>query len=214
MRSTNAAWELAQVDSGPLWAAELYPERLATALRMAAEAPENGFGDLLDLALGGSIIAMNAAGEFYYWGRGVAVDRALGEDWFRKSFEEGSQRALLNYGWALVRRNELGLAETVFRSGAEEDWGPALYGLATTLLRRSRSAEARQEARHLLERAAAKGSPSARWKLCRDMARGRFGILEISRGVVLLVEFAMETLEAWDKDRNSVRTAATGETIR
>jgi TPR repeat protein len=214
LRSQNELWDYAQVDSGRLWDREVEPERLRAAMRLLRTAPDKAVEELLDLALTGSVVAMNVVGERYYWGRGVAMDERLGETWFRKAFEGGSQRGLLNYGKALRWRGDLVLAEAVFRSGADQDWAPALYWLAVVLTTRSAGRQARREARLLLERAAAKGSLAAKWRLSRDMAHGRYGFLEIPRGFRLLYLAAQEMRVAWETGRKArATTTAAGETL-
>lgn len=214
MRDRVMRWDYAQVDHSALWKAESDPDELRAALQLVRDEPEQGFADLLDLALGGSVIAMTAVGECYYWGRGVTESAAKAETWLSKAFEAGSQRALLTYGKALWSRGELDRAEAVFRRGVEADWPPALYWLAVVLLHKKDDRATRRQARTLLERAAARGSLAAQWKLASDTTRGRFGLFEIPGGLRQMARLAPEWMAWHDGQRKAAkRRTPTGETV-
>src|SRR5579862_1034176 len=72
-RRRAEAWDYAQADLQP-WAAEPDQERLSAALRLWQSAPARAFTELHMLAEQNSPIAINAIGECYYWGNGVATD--------------------------------------------------------------------------------------------------------------------------------------------
>jgi TPR repeat protein len=189
-------------------------EDLNRALSLSRLDPAAGLAAYLDLAETGSAQAMNAVGEAYYWGKGVAVDEAEGELWYRQAFKAGSKRALLNYGRALAHRGDLAGAEAVFREGAQVGWSSAMYWLATVSLDLGDTRQRRDEARALLERAAAMGHPMARWKLGRLMMKGFFGVRLIPRGFSTLVALAKDQVEAWNRRKATVaRTTSSGEAL-
>jgi TPR repeat protein len=202
-----------QAGDSAIWEAEIDPERLDSALRMSPDS-EAALAELLDLALTGSVIAMMVVGERCYWGQGAPRNEAKGEAWLRKAADGGSQRALLSYGRILFGRGDLEGARAVFQTGADQDWPPALCWIAAILLRQATTSVARQEARRLLERAMAKGSPRARFMLARNMLIGRFGLNEIPRGLQLAVAYSRETSDAFDAARKApARVTAAGETL-
>ena len=210
MRRDNTAWEYAQANTPALWDAEENPQALRGAMDMRRTDPAAALVFLRDSAEAGSAIAMNQVGEIYFWGDGVEVDQNEGETWFNRAYLAGSQRALLTYGKLLVRRGDLAKAEQVFKAGADAGWLPAIYWLAKIRLDISQDATAREHARFLLERAAAMGHPTARWRLGKDMTWGRFGLHRIPRGLSILVAYSWDMLS--EEERKN-RPIPTGETL-
>ena len=208
MKQGYSDWDYVQADLQS-WEAEPDKERLSEALSLSSTEPEHAFSLLYRLAKEGSPIAMNALGENYCWGVVVPVDRIEAERWFERAFDRGSLRGMLNYGKALVRRGEFSWAETVFSVGAAQDWGPALYWLASVEYRRS---EGRSLARirPLLERAVELGSPAAKMLLGNLMMLGRYGLRQVPRGW-RLAHGAAQVLPG-DARRKRTKTVS-GETI-
>ncbi|THD81763.1 MAG: hypothetical protein E7812_02795 [Phenylobacterium sp.] len=207
-----SGWDYAQADSHTDWDAE--PDGLRSALELRATDRPAAFKALLSLAEAGSVVAMVCVGERYFWERETAADSGHAEAWLKRAYEHGSLRALLSYGTILVWEGDTEAAEKVFRRGAAADWAPAIYQLASLRLKRPASREARDEGRALLERAVALGHPAAKWRLARDMARGRFGVRRIPRGHGLLWGCVKEALAAWAvQNKAVVRKTASGETL-
>ena len=212
-REANSRWDYAQTNNEAMWDADDNPEALSEAMASRLSNPSLAFGSLLDLAEGGSVIAMNEIGESYYWGRlGVPEDELEAERWYKKAFEAGSLRALLNYGKLLMWRGEYGTAESVFSKGADDDWAPALYWLSITRLHQSRTRKILSEVRPLLERAMVRGHPAAKWRLGRDMAQGRHGLRCVPQGFRTLLSYGRDVMAAWEQ-RGVPRTTPTGETL-
>ncbi|HXU99399.1 MAG TPA: hypothetical protein VG166_02760, partial [Caulobacteraceae bacterium] len=134
-RRFETAWDYAQADTQSV-DDEPDSTRLWDATSIRNSEPEHSVSEFFALAEQNSPRAINEIGERYYWGRGVAVDRDEGERWFKRAFERGSWRGLLNYGKALYWREDLVDAESVFQVGVERDWGPALYWQSLVLVRR------------------------------------------------------------------------------
>jgi len=211
----HSDWEYQRVDSQASWKVEEHSEPLRAAMNLRKTDPARAFASLLALAEAGSVIAMNIVGECYRWSLlGVTEDRPRAEHWFEKAFAGGSQRALLNYGRLLFWRGDPGAAEAVFRVGAVDDWAPAHYWLARTLLGQPTSARTRTEARLLLQRAAAQGHPAARRLLGREMAWGRFGLKWVPTGFTLLSRYSEDILSSWAAQNETVlRTTPDGDTL-
>jgi TPR repeat protein len=201
IRLAASDWEYAQANDDALWASESDPHRVRDALSRLRSRPSEAFEESLALALGGSVIAMNTVGECYFWGNGVKRDPSIGESWFRKAYERGSQRALLNYGKALYYRGDFTGAEAVFRRGADQDWTPALCWLASTLWWKPHRPN--DEIRRLWEQAVAKGHPTAPWGLGRVLVSGRCGLLAIPRGLRIQFAYLRDTHNTWQDKRRA-----------
>jgi len=128
---------------------------------------------------------MGKVGYLFYKGIGVARDAERAEYWYRRGYEAGSTRAMLDLGKVLAARGDIIGAEEVFSRGAADNWGPALFWLAWYRMKR-RLGRGRDQTLALLERAATKGSPAAKWILARSLSRGRFGIGGVPRGLKLM----------------------------
>jgi len=194
------AWETAQVDDQELWKKDPHANKAAKAFALHDIDWPRAFPMLLDLAQRGSVWSMTRVAYCYFRGLGVSPDLVEAENWYRRAYEAGSQRALLDYGRLLARRGEFVRREAVYRAGAARDWAPASYLLARLLIERSNTPKAYLEARPLLERAAVQGSPAAKWWLARYMARGRFGIREIPRGIRLAIDYSKELRAEPDRE--------------
>jgi hypothetical protein len=180
--SVCSDWDYDQSNMSKLWDAEKDPDALSEAMRMRQTDLPGALAALRQLADGGSPIAMIELGETYLWGQGVEPDESQGEAWLKKAYLAGAQRALLTYGHLLRSRGETSEAESVFRTGAEDGWSPAIYWLGRMRRDSAHDRATLEEARLLLEQAAAMGNPSARWSLAKDMAKGRFGWRHLLRG--------------------------------
>jgi hypothetical protein len=129
----------------------------------------------------------------YHTGTGVPSDPAHSEEWYRRGFEAGSQRALLEYGKLKASQRDFDACDAIFSVGAANDWAPAQYWLACARFWKSRTPATLRRIRPLLESAAAKGSPAAKWFLGFYMGRGWFGLRAIPAGFGLVMEFSGET---------------------
>lgn len=196
-REFNRRWEYEQADTSAAWDSEPNFEALSAALAEYEETPE-AFARLLDLAAAGSVVAMTAVGEGYYWGTGTPADSAEAEKWLRKAYELGSRRGLLSYGRFLYRRDDLPAAEQTFRKGADAGWPEAKYRLADIMVHRASEKRAPAEMWALLESAADAGHPFARQWHGSAMARGRYGVARAPRGCRLLWAALREVRAAWE----------------
>jgi TPR repeat protein len=185
----DSDWDYDQADSH-IWVGEPDGERLWEALTLRRTDPIGALSLFFILADENSAGAVNAIGENYYWGTVGPIDRAIGEAWFRRAFELGSQRGLLNLGKALFWRADLDGAEAVFQVGADAGWAPAFYWLAQIQLRRPQRRNRMSAVRLLLQRALDGGSPAARVQLGSFMTAGRYGLKNIRRGLRLMREDA------------------------
>ena len=205
-------WDYDQADL-LTWDGEPDGERLWDALTLRKTDPVEALSVLLVLADENSAGAMNAIGEDYYWGRVDPIDRVAGEAWFRRAFEHGSRRGLLNLGKALIWRGDLDEAEAAFQVGADAEWAPAFYWLAQIQLRRPKRRNRMSTVRLLLQRALDGGSPAARVQLGSFMTAGRYGLKNIPRGLQLMREdFAVDRRPA--PRRRRVRLGSKADLVR
>ena len=202
-RRRQQTWEYAEADKQAL-DAEPDLEGLAQALALMRSDPEEAVLQLQGLALEGSPGAINAVGEHYYWGRSGPRE---GETWFRRAFERGSRRGMINYGKALYFRKDYAGAAAVFRRGADEDWGPALYWFWRAELSRDHSLETLLRVRPCLERAADLGSPEAAEIMAVAMLLGLFGLGRMRAGWRQVSKWTFEM------DEPPPRTNAAGDTV-
>ena len=186
-----AEWDYAQAND---WAGRndwIGPESQAVAadveeaIALRASDPEKSLQALLAFAERGSVWSMIQVAHCYGVGWGTPVDPSREEDWYRRAFEAGSERALLDYGAILSSRGALDLAEAVYAAGSAKGWAPAMCHLARLRLKKSSSRDGHFAIYSLLESAREQGSPAALWFLARYMARGYFGVRNIPKGVAL-----------------------------
>ena len=182
----NNDWDYAHTNDQAIIDAEVYWDRVSEALTLRDSDPERAFDLLLRLAEQGSVYSMLAVAWRYRNGGGVTPDVAKAEYWYRRAYNGGSETALLGYAILLERRGAHELCEKAYRAGADRGWAPASYRLAEFLLKRRKGRETIREALALLERAAQQECPGAQYILAHLMARGRFGVWNIRRGMRLM----------------------------
>ena len=195
-RAFSRRWEYERADTSAAWDSEPNFDALSAALAQYEEVPE-AFANLLDLAKAGSVVAMTAVGEAYYWGSGTPADSTEAENWLRKAFELGSRRGLLSYGRFLYLRDDLAAAEQIFRKGAAAGWPEAQYRLAEIMMQRAPKSPP-AEVGALIEAAAQAGHPFARQWQGRAMVRGRYGVTKLPKAFRLLWAVRREVRRAWE----------------
>lgn len=205
-RRKQVRWEYAQADV-QAWDAEPDREGLAEAFALRDSEPEEAVSQLHELAREGSPRANNALGEHYSRGTGVPHDRIEGEKWFKRAFESGSRRGMLNYGKALYFRKDYEAAAAVFGQGADEGWAPALHWFCQAEMRRDHSLKTLLRVRPCLERAAELGSPLSAGMLAVMMLLGFFGLGRMRAGWRQMSKWMLEM------DEPPPRTNAAGDTV-
>lgn len=181
-------WDYAQANDREIWDRESEKDRIKEAADVRRINPVASFELLSELAERGSLWSMLRVASAYEDGIGVARNPVAAEEWYRRAYEGGSERALLCYARLLGLRGDLSKCEEVYSVGAARDFAPALYWLARNRLRRFPNRRTRLEVRPLLERATAKGSLNAQKLLARKMLGGQFGLREIPRGLQLTLD--------------------------
>jgi TPR repeat protein len=193
-------WELAQTNDWSLLEADPLKDEVTAAIRRREEAPGEGFTPLLDLANRGSLYSMNYVAWCYAVGAGVTKDWDQAQDWYRRSFEGGSDRGLLEYGAYLVSKGQFGEAEKVYETGWQRGFVPAVYRLIRNRLKPTLPLAERLAWKPSLEWAAEAGHPAARYMLSKYLFRGWFGVTGVPRGVKLVYAHLAAVVRG-DEDR-------------
>lgn len=193
-------WEYAQIDDWDLLDADPHGDEAKAAARLIDEAPAEGFERLLDFANRGSLYSMNFVGWCYAVGTGVTKDWDQAQAWYRRAFEAGSDRGLLEYGAYLVSHDRNDEAEKVYEAGWQRAFAPAVYRLIRLRLTPTLPPAERLAWKPSLEWAAEAGHPAARYMLSKYLFRGWFGVRGIPRGLKLIYAHLAATLRG-DDDR-------------
>lgn len=179
-------WEYAQINDWDLMDTDPHKDEAEAAAHLIDEAPTEGFGRLLDFAQKGSLYSMNFVGWCYAVGTGVTKDWDQAQVWYRRAFEGGSDRGLLEYGAHLVWKDRNDEAEKVYEAGWQRGFVPAVYRLIRLRLRPTLSLTERLAWKPSLEWAAEAGHPAAQFMLSKYLFRGWFGVRGIPYGLKLI----------------------------
>ena len=187
-------WRYAQADDRDVWDREADLNSLTAAERLWRRDPASALPQLAELAEGGSVWSMTLLGWTYNSGTGVAADEVAAERWYRRAVQGGCQRALLSLCSILARRHDWPAVVEICSIRTAEFWAPAMYYLALAKLHRPTTPARREDARVLLERAAAQGDLGSEHGLAVACVRGWFGWHRIPGGVLRLVAVARKLI--------------------
>jgi TPR repeat protein len=207
-------WDYARADEcdAAIWDEAPDIDQARAAIAMLQTDPVEAFQQLLSLADRGSLSGMGQVAYCYYSGKyGVLRDTSRGEEWYRRAYEAGSQRALLSYARVLAARKEYHLRKAAYLAGDAKGWASATFGLAMCLRERAKTPTTLAEVRRLLEKAQDQGSPAATFILSRLYMKGRFGLGHIPRGLLMnswSKDIAPSLLEKEAMKRRTVQTPA------
>jgi TPR repeat protein len=114
-------------------------------------------------------------------------DKDEAKEWYRAAYEKGSSIALFSLASLLYHGGDKSGAERLWADGASQNDGPSMFCLASLYLERSDESKL-AEVRPLLERAHASGQMRATLRLGKLLAAGKYGIQEIPKGIVLILQ--------------------------
>ena len=180
------AWERAHSNDHEMWSKE--SDQAQEILNAAAAMSEMDPATLqlyLKAADAGSVVASERVGWQYWTGTGTPPDPAKAQEYYRRAIEGGSWTATIHYARLL---DELGYHDTcdkVLEGGVGVGFVPSFLWLAWLRYKRSKARATCSEVRPLLESAARAGHPGAMRKLSQWMVLGKFGPLEVFRGLLL-----------------------------
>jgi TPR repeat protein len=104
--------------------------------------------------------------------------------WYRAAYERGSSSALFGLGSYYYRRENYGEAEKIFMDGVSKNDAVSMYWLASIYVVRHQDGKD-FEIKDLLERSAALGQIYAKNSLAFLLMKGRYGLRNIPRGIML-----------------------------
>jgi TPR repeat protein len=200
VRQKLHSWRYAQTNDQTVYQHDPELDVLQCAETLAKDDPEAALLQLCALAERGSVWRMLLVGWAYQTGKGVAADHTQAEHWYRIAFEGGCQRAQLYLGHIYTKRREFDRCEKVYDVGANDHWAPAMYHLAWTKLRQPKTPQRLEEARILLEQAAALGDLGAQMDLAHFLMRGRYGMRRIPGGFLLAFDAARKAVAFVEQD--------------
>lgn len=211
------AWDYAQANDRQIRDADPEQDQVTDAASLLDRDPDRAFFLLLTLAQQGSVWAMVNLGWCCAVGCGAPTNATDAEYWYKRAYDAGCDRALLDYAGMLERRGALHLAQEVYAAGAARGWAPAIFHAVRLDLRDAKTLEARLRQKPNLERAAALGSPAALFLLTKYMVRGRFGVRNVAGGLRLLYGQLKKTLagdEQGEERPAKLETAPPGVTLQ
>jgi len=185
-RKLLTKWEYAQANDWAVFDADPFKDELMSAIRLHDASPDEGFARLLDFANRGSLYSTHYVAWSYAMGAGVPKDRDQAQAWYRRAYERGSDRGLLEYGAYLVSGGQNDEAEKVYEAGWQRGFVPAVYRLIRLRLRPTLPLAERLAWKPSLEWAVEAGHPAARYMLSKYLFRGWFGLPGIPRGLRLV----------------------------
>lgn len=190
------------------WDAEPDLELLRKAADGMMSGSQQAFRDLCRLAERGSLQSVMLIGYAYGQGFGVAKNPEKQISWYRVASEAGSVDASYRLGRIFTAAGNAPEAVEFYKRAISKNYTPAMYQLAMIYLRGALGVETnKSKARELLEVASSLGHVHARRELGLALALGRYGILNIARGVLtwLTVLPAATALVAKDPRSDNLR---------
>ncbi len=150
--------------------------------------PEGAFRMFVEAAEAGSPRAMETVGSYYETGTVVTADFDQAADHYYRAICAGSWMATIAYARLLAAHGDGDECEAMLRDGVELDFVPAYFWLAWLRYERTPTRATCRAIRPLLDYAANQGHPGAKKTLGTLMAKGKFGLLAIPRGLKLILE--------------------------
>lgn len=181
----HRSWDHAQANDWATLETDPAKDEVTEAAALLDRDPDRAFASLLAFAQQGSVWSMVNIGWCFEVGRGAAVSSADAEYWYRRAYEAGCDRALIEYGRMLGARGAVDLQQQVYAAGAARNWPPAMQRSAQLELRYARTLEEHLKLKPVLERAVELGSPGARRVLAWYLVHGRFGVRNVPAGLRL-----------------------------
>jgi TPR repeat protein len=193
----NRRREYVQAESSTDWECEANVDALRAAHADHVAGVDGALERLVDLAEEGSPIAATMVGEAYRWGHGDDIDPVEAEIWLRKAYELGSRRGLLSYGTMVYSRKDWAAAEKIFRTGVLANWPEAKAWHVAAIAKQQPGERVPIDLLPELEAAAAAGHLWANERLGWEMARGRFGLSKVPKGLRIAWRYVREVRALW-----------------
>jgi len=146
------------------------------------------------LAERGSVASMLSLSSEYLSGRARPKDTNRAKFWLGKADAGGSAEASFFLGSIYSRENKNDEAFSAFSRGAVRNYLPAIYRLGTMYRRGLGTVQDIGRCRTLLEVAASRGHFFAKRDLATLYMRGRFGLMMIIPGILMLLSVFIEAV--------------------
>lgn len=143
------------------------PQGPETLTQSEAEADPSGLRELRQRAANGDGDALFRLGEIYRYGRGVAVDLKIAEDFYFRASQAGNKDAGIEYGMLLFRRGRQHDAMPWIVAAAERGDARAQYVYGTALFNGDYVTRDWTKAYQMMTRAAAAGIEAANASLAQ-----------------------------------------------
>ena len=157
-------------------------------------------------ALSGDADAQFNLGQAYKLGRGVPMDLAKAEEWFRKAADQGHVQAADNYGLILFQTNRREQAMPYIRTSAARGEPRAQYVLGTAHFNGDLAEKDWVQAYALMTRASATGLPQASKSLAT--MDQYIPIEQRQKGQALAADMARAARFAGDQETQTMATGA------
>jgi TPR repeat protein len=167
--------------------------------------PARTLAGLEELAGRGSTISMVYLAHAYRNGIGADVDPLRSREWFERAAAAGSLLASYELGWIYWDAKDYEKAHRVLSTGVVRGYPPAMYLSATMYVHGLGVPLDVERAQELLEAAVAQGHVFAKRNLGVLLIKGRFGIWQIPRGILLVLSGIKDVLVLVPRDRKSER---------
>jgi TPR repeat protein len=177
------SWAGGEVD---FWWDQPDSEQLMAVAKLSETDPVAAFQGYRELAEKGCVHAMIWLGNCHRYGLGTEPNYDQAHDSYSLAIAEGSWIATRDIAGLLFDNGNFAECEKYLEEGIQCDFIPAYFWLAWYRIARSNTQDTFDQARPLLEHAAAEGHPHAEKYLAALLAKGKFGIREIPRGMTLL----------------------------
>jgi hypothetical protein len=165
--------------------------------------PAQALNDLEALASRDSLMSMVYLGWAYSKGDGLDQDARKAEEWYRKAADAGSVMAGFYLGVLLLNQGRFEQAIREFELGVKSEFTPSIDRLGKMYFYGLGVPSDILKAKELWQRAANRGHVRAMRRLAFAMAGGRYGVLNIPRGVVMIITLIADIYRIASQDPRS-----------
>jgi uncharacterized protein len=189
----------------PTWNNEPDMDELRRLHALLSANPSQALVGLRGLAERGSLMSMIYVANAHSKGIGTDVNPRQAEEWYRRAIVGGSVLASYELGRNFLEKKDFRGAQEMFSAGTEKVYPPSMHMLALMHLRGQGVPVDLTKARNLLEMAVAQGHVFSKRNLGLLLMKGRFGIRQFFRGILLLLASAKDVLITAARDPLSDR---------
>jgi len=162
--------------------------------------PASGHTLLVELADQGSPWAMEELAISHESGRYVKLDLNKSLRWYHKAVKASSFTAVISFARVLDKLGHHDRCDKFLSNNLDIGFPAIHFWLAWYRIKRSKSKNIYKEVKPLLEYASKNGHIGAQVVFANSMARGRFGILDIPKGLKMLAKLHATAGKAWDAE--------------